>query len=313
MGLSGTAAEMIIQEHQYRPLAGRVLLIGRQNTDIVARHMTALLGLYGLEPKIPYVLEKPGAMAHHIKIDLEDRPITDVSVFHALAPDVEVSAIDVSDYEGAEIIHDLSHPIPDEIKGKFDFIYDGSTLDNVWNGPQVMMNMTQLLAPRGRIIMWNASNSTPTAYAMFPPDWFIDYFAINNYADCKVYVGNYPVRHTLIPSQADLPPQSGDIWHFDPLVVYSGQQGYQWSQIEVQTCRYVYCIAEKGEASTWNRTPVQMHYRGAATAEYLAAAERFQRSPRPIFHPRSGVPLDVKNISGYPEIMTPLRRYSEPL
>jgi hypothetical protein len=34
MGPSCASAEMIIQEHLYRPITGKVLLIGRQNTDI---------------------------------------------------------------------------------------------------------------------------------------------------------------------------------------------------------------------------------------------------------------------------------------
>ena len=62
MGLSCGSAELIIQEHLYRPLYGEVLLIGRQNTDITPRAMTNLLRLYGLKPRVPYVIERPGRL-----------------------------------------------------------------------------------------------------------------------------------------------------------------------------------------------------------------------------------------------------------
>jgi hypothetical protein len=41
---------MIIQEHLYRPIKGKVLLIGAQNTDITPQAWINLLKLYDLTP-----------------------------------------------------------------------------------------------------------------------------------------------------------------------------------------------------------------------------------------------------------------------
>ncbi len=314
MGLSCGAVELIIHEHLYRPLNGlSVLLIGRQNTDITPQAMTNLLNLYGLSPRVPYVIERPGSMDHlTIALPPDAERIADVSVFRALA-DCQVQALDISDYEGAEIVHDLNRPLPEELKGRFDFIFDGSCLDNIFDGPGTLIKLSELLKPGGRLLLYNASNSAPTAYLQFSPDWFIDYFAVNNYADCKVYIHEFPNDFQGIVSsrmpEGGYPPQAGCFWHFDPLVMYSGQWGYQNSQIADGGQRYVYVIAEKGEHSTSNVSPVQMHYRGNDSERYLESARRFRSSNRPICQPRTGELFMAANISAW-EVLYPISRWS---
>jgi SAM-dependent methyltransferase len=312
MGLSCGAVEIIIQEHLYRPLEGKVLLIGRQNTDIPPKAMINLLKLYGLSPRVPLVIEKPGSLEHDVRtLKRETQRIADISVFHALA-DCQVMALDVSDYEGAEVIHDMNTPVPDSLKDQFDFIFDGSCMDNIFDGPQVLRNMSAMLRPGGRMVLYNASNSARTGYLQYSPDWFIDFFAINNYADCKIYVHEFLEGHEDVPGTgpaSGLPPQNGAFWHFDPLVVYHGQKGYQNSEISDEGHRYVYVVAEKAEDSTSTAAPCQMHYRGKYTRTYIDSAVRFRLSPRPIVRPRSGEPFSAPSISLW-DIIYPLSRWT---
>ena len=72
--------------------------------------------------------------------------VTDRSIFHALGID-GVKALDASAYEGAEIVHDLNRPLPDNLKAMADFIVDGSTLDNVFDPAMTLRNYAQLLRP----------------------------------------------------------------------------------------------------------------------------------------------------------------------
>lgn len=313
MGLSCGSAELIIQEHLYRPLYGEVLLIGRQNTDITPRAMTNLLRLYGLKPRVPYVIERPGSLEHlTLALSSEIERIADVSVFHSLA-DCKVSALDISDYEGAEVIHDMNLPLPDEYKGRFDFIFDGSSMDNIFNGPQALISMSELLRPGGRMVLYNASNSARTGYLQFSPDWFIDFFAVNRYADCKVYIQEFPWVFEEIVSKSlpegGYPPQGGCLWHFDPLVSYSDQWGYQNSEIKDEGHRYVYVMAEKAADSTSTIAPVQMHYRGQNRATYVESALRFRASARPLYRPRTGEPFTAPSISAW-EVVYPISRWS---
>lgn len=56
-----------------------------------------------------------------------------------------VSAMDISDYEGAGILHDLNRPVPKELYSKFDLIYDGGTMEHVYDAPMVMENIGNML------------------------------------------------------------------------------------------------------------------------------------------------------------------------
>ena len=235
-----------------------------------------------------------------------------MSVFHSLA-DCKVSALDISDYEGAEVIHDMNLPLPDEYKGRFDFIFDGSSMDNIFNGPQALISMSELLRPGGRMVLYNASNSVHTGYLQFSPDWFIDFFAVNRYADCKVYIQEFPWVFEEIVSKSlpegGYPPQGGCLWHFDPLVSYSDQWGYQNSEIKDEGHRYVYVMAEKAADSTSTIAPVQMHYRGQNRATYVESALRFRASARPLYRPRTGEPFTAPSISAW-EVVYPISRWS---
>jgi hypothetical protein len=316
MGLSCASVEMIIQEHLYRPITGKVLLIGRQNTDITPQAMINLLKLYDLSPRVPLVLEKRGTLDHKtITLSDDAERIADVSVFHSLS-NCQVMALDISPYEGAEVIHDMNLPLPRKYRGQFDFIFDGSSLDNIFNVTQALFNMSEMLRPGGRLMLYNTSNSHYSAYLQFSPDWIFDYFAVNGYADCKIYIHEFPhlgeewepVVPALTPS-GGYPPQAGCLWLFDPLVVYSNQYGFQNSHITDKGQRFFHSIAEKAKGSTSTKSPVQMHYRGKHAAVYVDAAKRFRASPRPIFYPKTGERFDAPSLS-YFKVVYPLTRWN---
>jgi hypothetical protein len=129
----------------------------------------------------------------------------------------------------------------------------------------------------------------------------MDYCAVNEFDDCKVYA----LESALVP-----PPQKLrwtkfplTMWHFDPHVVYSGQVGYECSSLTTERPVLVYCIAEKGEKTTANRSAVQKHYRGGNVEPYLTSMKRFREGPRPVFaSPSSGDLSQIKSISPYPTV-----------
>jgi hypothetical protein len=52
--------------------------------------------------------------------------------FEALGAE-ELICTDVSDYEGATLIHDMNAPLPAAYAGKFDLVFDGGTLEHIFN------------------------------------------------------------------------------------------------------------------------------------------------------------------------------------
>jgi len=70
----------------------------------------------------------------------------------------EIEAMDFSDYEGATILHDLGKPIPEELENQFEFIFDGGTLEHVFNVPVALENVFRMLKPGGRFVSANGMN-----------------------------------------------------------------------------------------------------------------------------------------------------------
>jgi len=264
MGLGFQAVDAIGREQAYRPIRGDILFIGRQGTYMTPAELAAQLRFHG-HAVDPSAIEIDRTTMHR-------RPgygeiVTDRSIFRALGID-SVKALDVSPYEGAEIIHDLNRALPDNLKEIADFIVDGSTLDNVFDPAMVLRNFAQLLRPGGRLITINTLNTRDNAFTICPPDWFLDYFVENGFSDCKVYVcagfaGCYTsywldTRYIVAerPTRLVFPSM---LWAYYTLV-----------------------FAEKSAASTTDRAPTQNTYRSAEEwTRYLAQLSTINRSPRP--------------------------------
>ncbi len=70
----------------------------------------------------------------------------------------DVESLDKSDFEGAQIVHDLNYPVPKELHGQFDFIFDGGTIEHVFNVPIALENMFKMLKTDGVFASTNGMN-----------------------------------------------------------------------------------------------------------------------------------------------------------
>ena len=70
-----------------------------------------------------------------------------------------ISSLDVSPYEGADIVHDLTLPVPDHLHTRFDTIFDGGTIEHIFDIAAVFRNIGAMLAPGGLFLSVNAANN----------------------------------------------------------------------------------------------------------------------------------------------------------
>lgn len=85
----------------------------------------------------------------------------------------EISAMDFSDYEGAEILHDLNRPIGDELKEKFTFVLDGGTTEHVFNFPTALSNAMEMVKTGGHlVIITGGNNFLGHGFYQFSPELF---------------------------------------------------------------------------------------------------------------------------------------------
>jgi hypothetical protein len=74
----------------------------------------------------------------------------------------EIASIDMSDYQGSSIVHDMNQPISKahpQLAGHFDLVIDGGTLEHVFNFPVAVENVMFLVRHGGHILSANPSNN----------------------------------------------------------------------------------------------------------------------------------------------------------
>jgi len=236
---------MIIREHLYRPITGRVLTLGRQTIGITYEEFMELLKAenYSVPDKVLKAVKFESD--HNTRIREKNSDFISDKVFFDLLEIKQVSIMDVSDYEKADIIHNLNNPIPTSLEGQFDFIIDGGTFDHLFDLRVAFENIVKMLKTGGRVFQWNAaSNFTGDTYLSFGPDFFYDYYVLNKFVDCKVYLAEIDIRG----GQREL----WDIYQFT---------GTKYRYFNSKRILMVIVLAEKGPDSTYNRMPIQSQYR----------------------------------------------------
>jgi hypothetical protein len=71
-------------------------------------------------------------------------------------------------------------------------------LDNIFDPAQALRNITELLALNGRVIHIEMASNLAYEYLIFSTDWFLDFYVVNDFADCRVYVCTFKSVEELL-------------------------------------------------------------------------------------------------------------------
>ena len=163
---------------------GKAAFIGRQTIPLTEAQAIEMILSEGLtlrdSARVSVDSDTRSARGHNF--------IDEVTFFN-LFTSLEIVFIDVTDYEGASVVHDMCEPLPSNLKGKFDFVWNGSCLDNIFDAAAAQRNSCDLLATNGRIVTMEMANSHYGSYGAFSQGWFFDYYAINNFLRAYSYNG----------------------------------------------------------------------------------------------------------------------------
>lgn len=66
-----------------------------------------------------------------------------------------IKSMDMSAYEGCDVVHDLNEPPRDDLRGVFDLMIDGGTIEHVFNTPQALDGVFHMLRDGGVFISIN--------------------------------------------------------------------------------------------------------------------------------------------------------------
>ena len=93
----------------------------------------------------------------------------------------EFHEMDHSDYEGADVAHNLNVPLPGELASKFDIVFDGGTLEHVFNVAEGLRSCMRMLKVGGHFIGHSpANNWFGHGFYQFSPEFFWRAFSPEN-------------------------------------------------------------------------------------------------------------------------------------
>jgi hypothetical protein len=79
--------------------------------------------------------------------------------FYAWLGAHQVDSFDASDYEGANHLWDMNEPLPMSFRENYDFVFDGGTLEHVFNFPAALREAMSLVAVQGHFLSAVPANS----------------------------------------------------------------------------------------------------------------------------------------------------------
>jgi hypothetical protein len=92
-----------------------------------------------------------------------------------------LDALDASAFEGAALVHDLNHPIPDAWHGRYDAVIDGGSLEHVFDVRQSLANLMNAARVGGSVFMVTPTNNhMGHGFYQFSPELFFRAFSEAN-------------------------------------------------------------------------------------------------------------------------------------
>jgi SAM-dependent methyltransferase len=90
----------------------------------------------------------------------------------------ELVSLDASSFENATVVHDMNFPIPATLKERFDLVYDGGSLEHIFNFPSAIANCMEMLRPGGHFVGVNpANNLSGHGFYQFSPELYYRVFS----------------------------------------------------------------------------------------------------------------------------------------
>lgn len=94
----------------------------------------------------------------------------------------DVDSLDVSDFEGANIIHDMNTEIPRALEGKYSLVYDNGTMEHCFDIKQFLFNANAMLKTGGLIFHSNPLNNFINhGFYTFSPCLYLGFYLKNNF------------------------------------------------------------------------------------------------------------------------------------
>jgi len=153
--------------------AVRILKLAKSKNIIFDK--VATIGRQGLHMKLKNI-EK---LLEGDLSSLQDQTYSE-NLFKILGAKV-IDSFDYSNYENCTFVCDMNKAIDDKFKNKYDLVFDGGTLEHVFNFPVAIKNCMEMLKVDGYFISVTCCNNFPGhGFYQFSPELFFRIFNQEN-------------------------------------------------------------------------------------------------------------------------------------
>ena len=146
MGIDAHSAAWLLDRRRAGVNFDRTLMIGRQNFFVGRREWQRVLSR--AQQPIPAAWTA-----------LECFHGAHAEPFFKSLGATTVNSLDATNYEGADRLHDLNQPIPAAWRETYDVVFDGGSLEHVFQFPTALLNCLQLVRPGGHFIAYTPANN----------------------------------------------------------------------------------------------------------------------------------------------------------
>jgi SAM-dependent methyltransferase len=196
MGIDLNCAQLLIRAKTNGASFERMATLGRQELHASRPDLLSILKRNNYCPSPEYQRK------------LLDPTTVYAEDFFTLLGAKEIVAIDASDYEGAQVVHDMNDPIPDYLESSFDLFLDGGTLEHVFDFPTASRNCLRTVRPGGRFISFTmANNFSGHGFYQFSPELFFRLLSKENgysMETCIEWEAIHGARFYQVPDPASL-------------------------------------------------------------------------------------------------------------
>jgi hypothetical protein len=247
----------------------------------------------GIDPNLAYLLQA-AAGAHPpppgpvVTLGVQTlRGAPDPFVAMGLGP---VESIDVSDFEGCTHLFDLNATeLPPGLRERYSLVYDGGTLEHVFDTRAALGNIFGLLRTDGVVVHASPVNGwVEHGFYQFSPTFFVDYYHANGWVPLGAFLlklqgGGRVTVHPYVPGMWDALPAGAITGLWLGLTVFRKAPGARWDAVPQQS---LYCKIYGDPSST--PTEAGLAYAPPfELADGVVVAE--DRVMRPLPPPRPGV------------------------
>ena len=166
MGINTSIATLLSRARHQGTSFHRTLTIGRQSMAVPVADLARIAAKFGIEGASPEAVAA---------VEWADDFLGD-----CLGADT-VTSMDYSDYQHANIVHDLNTPIPSELKEQFDAVIDGGSIEHIFDVRQTLENYMSMVKVGGSLfVAAPANNLCGHGFYQFSPEFFYRVFSAEN-------------------------------------------------------------------------------------------------------------------------------------